>query len=693
MALPALTIDIGAKKDKYDRTLKDIGDQADATVSKIESKFASFDPELNLDNYNRSLTSMVEAAGKFAARIGGVGLAAGIAGAGIAALIDLTVNLNKSLSDMAETADRVGVTYERFQQLKFGANAIGLSDSDFTSSLDGFAKKLQDASFQANDLTRVFQANGVSIRDANGQLKDTGTLLNNAFDIIKRAPKIQDAIQIGSFLGISSQFSQSIKEGGDEFLNLANKANAAGAVVSRETIDKAQEFTRQWNIASTQWGVGLRAAIGDILPLLNQAVAGAVAVINSVSSIYKFLSNIKNLAIAPDVSKADLGTLQNYIQDLKDVRSALATQGPRQPSLISGLATGGASAPTEPQLSANQALVAARVPHAGASANIQDIDAEIAKINDLIATRKKAQGQKDEDDKKNASNNPGPKIAAATSDQFSNNVDQLTKRTAQINADTIAVTQNNAVRAQLRAEFQLLNAIVRDGGEVTQAQIDQYEKLRVSMGAQEALTAAGITLNQEHAASFLTVSQNIGTATKNFDGARDSLNKVNSASQQLGSALSTAFSDAVVDGKNLNDVVSSLLKTLEKAALNSVFASIFNAPTGGGLSPFAAGLGSLLGIGRNAGGTDNWRGGPTWVGENGPEIANLPAGSQVTPADVSRRVSGGSTFAPSYVINAQGADSGTVERIYSVLRAHDRQIASTNKSISSAQRMQATGVA
>ena len=36
-------------------------------------------------------------------------------------------------------------------------------------------------------------------------------------------------------------------------------------------------------------------------------------------------------------------------------------------------------------------------------------------------------------------------------------------------------------------------------------------------------------------------------------------------------------------------------------------------------------------FGHNAMGTDNWRGGPTWVGERGPEIVNLPRGAQVIP--------------------------------------------------------------
>ena len=46
---------------------------------------------------------------------------------------------------------------------------------------------------------------------------------------------------------------------------------------------------------------------------------------------------------------------------------------------------------------------------------------------------------------------------------------------------------------------------------------------------------------------------------------------------------------------------------------------------------------------RNAAGNDNWRGGLTWVGENGPELVALPQGSQIMNAQESRNL-GGDTF-------------------------------------------------
>lgn len=55
--------------------------------------------------------------------------------------------------------------------------------------------------------------------------------------------------------------------------------------------------------------------------------------------------------------------------------------------------------------------------------------------------------------------------------------------------------------------------------------------------------------------------------------------------------------------------------------------------------------------GRNAGGTDNWRGGLTWVGEAGPELVALPQGSQIYNAQDSAGMGGGSV---TYNINVTG---------------------------------------
>ena len=48
-------------------------------------------------------------------------------------------------------------------------------------------------------------------------------------------------------------------------------------------------------------------------------------------------------------------------------------------------------------------------------------------------------------------------------------------------------------------------------------------------------------------------------------------------------------------------------------------------------------------VGHNAGGTDNWRGGLTYLAENGPELVDLPQGSRVHTAQETRQILGGGT--------------------------------------------------
>ena len=61
--------------------------------------------------------------------------------------------------------------------------------------------------------------------------------------------------------------------------------------------------------------------------------------------------------------------------------------------------------------------------------------------------------------------------------------------------------------------------------------------------------------------------------------------------------------------------------------------------------------GRYIGNGYNATGNDNWRGGLTWVGEAGPELVSLPAGSQIMSAQDSRNA--GSVTIGTIVIDAK----------------------------------------
>lgn len=113
----------------------------------------------------------------------------------------------------------------------------------------------------------------------------------------------------------------------------------------------------------------------------------------------------------------------------------------------------------------------------------------------------------------------------------------------------------------------------------------------------------------------------------------------------------SGIGDAVADqlNKATDRMLDKLIDTLMSVDWSQLFKSsgtggsiwdaIFNrggvageGAKGGGAASFLSSVASAIfgGFGRNAQGTDYWRGGLTWVGERGPELLDLPRGARVT---------------------------------------------------------------
>jgi hypothetical protein len=100
--------------------------------------------------------------------------------------------------------------------------------------------------------------------------------------------------------------------------------------------------------------------------------------------------------------------------------------------------------------------------------------------------------------------------------------------------------------------------------------------------------------------------------------------------------MAATLTSIITGAETARDAIGRLLQQFAQMALNSAFQALIGGAFGGG--GFVKGLAGL--IGANANGTPNWRGGATWVGERGPELVNLPRGSQIHDAQSSARMGG-----------------------------------------------------
>lgn len=124
---------------------------------------------------------------------------------------------------------------------------------------------------------------------------------------------------------------------------------------------------------------------------------------------------------------------------------------------------------------------------------------------------------------------------------------------------------------------------------------------------------------------------------------------IQSSFQTIGNSVSDAFKGMLSGAMSWKDGMKSLINSVIDELWRLYVVQQIVGFVKSGLQ--AIGL-PVPEVGKNANGTQNWRGGPTWVGERGPELVNLPRGSQVIPAHRAQNMGGSGVIVN---VDARGA--------------------------------------
>jgi hypothetical protein len=230
--------------------------------------------------------------------------------------------------------------------------------------------------------------------------------------------------------------------------------------------------------------------------------------------------------------------------------------------------------------------------------------------------------------------------------------------------------------AALATRERLAIATEQQIAEVKLAQLAQ-DKIKFSLTDNEVQRASVVILREaKDAADALTVRQSYLPGLKQLQlDAGNARKQLDEFSVSGVNAFADSAADAVLKTKTLSqavtDMTTSILRDLVRLAAKQAVLGIFGNSlqsffSGGGGGVLSGGLAlGQGGIGHNASGTDNWRGGLSWVGEKGPELVNLPRGSQVIPNDVAKGVGSGAGYVDNRQFNfdASGADPASIARL------------------------------
>lgn len=192
----------------------------------------------------------------------------------------------------------------------------------------------------------------------------------------------------------------------------------------------------------------------------------------------------------------------------------------------------------------------------------------------------------------------------------------------------------------------------------------QFERSLIGLTAVEkekanALRRAGTAATDEEAQQIMSLVEATYTHREALKGQEEAYQQLQRAGETAINGLITAMADGKIEAKELLSILLSVAsQLLNSRGGGGGFGGLVSAILGGGSLP------------KFAGGTNFAPGGMAIVGEKGPELVNLPRGSQVIPNH--RIGSETMSYSPSFNIDARGAQRGVGEEIRAAIADYDR---------------------
>lgn len=584
-------------------------------------------------------------------------------------------------ASLGETAQQLGVTTDALQEYRYAATQAGLSQEEMDKALSQLTRRIGEAANGTKAQAEAFKSLGISVKDANGNVLNAADAIPKIADALKGvANPAQRAAVLTDLFGKAGQKLEPLLAGGSAAVNeLRQAAHKLGAVLSEDQIQRADETADKLAALNTVLKARIAGVVADnadaIIGLANAFVSLVNAIGRAASELRSF--NLQRRAIEGDVNAAVFGIspfasdrkkAEGYKRNANLAREQMADQLLRSKGLTiaellpkkqgapgagfaDGFGSGGgggrggrSSADIAREAAQNAArfnaeLNGLRVDQLQAEAeytgNIkQAYEAKIAALNadlaafventrldqDLTATQRDAliaaKTGLIEQEKQNAEQEYGRDLENRAFEVTRGSL-QIQIEDAQLRAELAdnsaerrdAELQILALQDRLRiAELDRILAVEATASAAWQNAMAEKEAVIASQARRQEAVRQGTMGPGEAYAREINLSAgalNDAIAGIKVDGLR---------------ALQEGLVDAIVNFKSLGDVARNVVSQILSELLRLQIQQAIIKP-----------LAKALGIPGFATGTDFAPGGLAIVGEKGPELVNLPRGSQVIP--------------------------------------------------------------
>lgn len=523
--------------------------------------------------------------------------------AGFAVVTTATIALVKTQIDaadeMGKAASKAGVTTESLSALAYAAELSGSSQEDMTQALGKLSRQMSEAAHGGETAKDAFKAIGISITNASGKMKTSDQVFKEIADRFASMPdgigKTNAAIEIFGRSG--ANLIPTLNSGSAGLKEMADEAEQLGIIVGGDTATAAAEFNDNLTrLQKTAAGFGLTIA-NTVLPAMTRLSEETLR-LNSGTGLAEIAGKAFNVVLetiavlAANVAFV-LTSIGREIGGIGAQLAAIATLDFKGFSFIGEQMKADAAAARE-ELDAFERRVLNINKGAGAGRGF--VNPEIVKgagsSFSIIPT-----GNKKEKDK---ATNLFVDVPMSTEEKA--RFEASSKRRQMLDGEKKAIEDYNKV--------------MEEGKRIYEETRTPLEQLNITYGKLDELLQQGII-------DWDTYGRAVINAQEQFDKANETTKKTNDLAKELGMTFTSAFEDAIVEGKKLSDVLRGLAQDILRIATRTLVTEpLANALTDG----FKKMFGGAYASGGEVLGNRSYL-----VGENGPEMFTPRTAGTITP--------------------------------------------------------------
>lgn len=263
------------------------GQEIDRLFVKIEGDIAGLKASMTrataeVDKAQKGMSSgLAQIVRSFSSVDGAAVRVAGGAGLAAAALLKGGQTAVRYADDLADTATALGVNVERLQEYRYAATQAGVSQEELDRALMKLNISIGDAVRNGGPAAEKFKALGIEVTDAAGNVRATDEVLRDLADRLSKIPSAAErAAAAGDLLGdkLGPKMQAMLARGAAYLDELGAAAHRVGAVMDKETIDKAGEAQDKMDALAMVTKAQLTTALVDLAPVLI-SVSGGIALV------------------------------------------------------------------------------------------------------------------------------------------------------------------------------------------------------------------------------------------------------------------------------------------------------------------------------------------------------------------------------------------------------------------------------